>query len=341
MFANVQFVLSRLAVVLTVFSAVMCGPAVAVVHAQDSQAADRGSIGIRLLEAPANNRDDPRARVYIVDHLAPGATITRRLEVSNTTDRQADIRLYASAASIEQGRFTGAAGTVANELTTWTTIAPSQVAVPPESTAEVTATIAVPRDAPPGEQYGVIWAEVRSKGGPEAGVTQISRVGIRLYVSVGAGNPPAADFAIDSLTAVRTEDGLPVVHVNVRNTGGRALDLNGALHLSDGPGGLSAGPIPMHGVTTVGPGSSGAVTAALDHEIPRGPWHATVTLESGLIERTAEAPITFPESGESEFAVSNSRTIPLIGLALTGCILAVGALVVARQRRATRSTRHE
>lgn len=340
MFANVQSVLSRIAVVFTVLVAVTCVQSGAVVHAQDPQATDHGSIGIRLLEAPANNRDDPRARVYIVDHLNPGTTITRRLEVSNTTDRQADIRLYASAASIEESRFTGAAGAVDNELTTWTTITPSQVAVPPESTAEVTATIAVPQDAPPGEQYGVIWAEVRSEGGPEAGVTQISRVGIRLYVSVGPGNPPAADFAIDSLTAVRTEDGLPVVHVNVRNTGGRALDLNGTLHLTDGPGGLSAGPVPMHGVTTLGPGSSGAVTAVLDSAIPHGPWQATVTLASGLVERTAEAPITFPESGESEFAVSNSRNVPLIGLVLAGCVLAAGALVMARQRRSKRSTRH-
>ncbi|MCB8913379.1 DUF916 domain-containing protein [Rhodococcus rhodochrous] len=311
------------------------------VHAQDSQATDRGSIGIRLLEAPANNRDDPRARVYIVDHLAPGTTITRRLEVSNTTDRPADVRLYASAASIEEGRFTGADATVDNELTTWTTIAPPQVAVQPDSTAQVTATIAVPHDAAPGEQYGVIWAEVRSEGGPEAAVTQISRVGIRLYVSVGAGNPPAADFTIDSLTAARTTEGLPLVRVNVRNTGGRALDLNGTLDLTEGPGGLSAGPVPMHGVTTLGPGSSGAVTAVLDNEIPRGPWDAAVTLHSGLVERSAEAPITFPESGESDFAVSNSRNAPLIGLALAGSILAAGAFLLVRKRRSRRHTLRE
>ena len=43
-----------------------------------------GGIGLRLVDAPATARDDPRAQVYIVDHLAPGTVIHRRIEVSNT-----------------------------------------------------------------------------------------------------------------------------------------------------------------------------------------------------------------------------------------------------------------
>jgi hypothetical protein len=48
-------------------------------------AATAGTIGVRLLDAPVTAGDDPRARVYIVDHLAPGTVIHRRIEVSNTT----------------------------------------------------------------------------------------------------------------------------------------------------------------------------------------------------------------------------------------------------------------
>jgi hypothetical protein len=46
-------------------------------------------------------------------------------------------------------------------------------------------TIRVPRDAAPGERYGVVWAETRA--GPDSGdgITQVNRVGIRLYLSVG------------------------------------------------------------------------------------------------------------------------------------------------------------
>ena len=104
-------------------------------------------------------------------------------------------------------------------------------------------TIAVPIDAAPGERYAVVWAETRSTPS-EGGITQVNRVGIRIYLAIGAGGPPAADFTIDSLTAIRSADGRPMVVATVHNTGGRALDMSGTLELSAGPGGLSAGSVP-------------------------------------------------------------------------------------------------
>ena len=79
-------------------------------------------------------------------------------------------------------------------------------------------------DAAPGEQYGAVWAEVNSGTDPSSGVVEVSRVGVRLYVSVGPGGPPAADFTIDSLSAQRATNGDPVVVASVHNTGGRALE---------------------------------------------------------------------------------------------------------------------
>ncbi|MFF7901895.1 hypothetical protein ACFZCV_24290 [Streptomyces sp. NPDC007920] len=43
----------------------------------------RITLGVKLLEAPVERKDDPRASSYIVDHLAPGSTIHRRVEVAN------------------------------------------------------------------------------------------------------------------------------------------------------------------------------------------------------------------------------------------------------------------
>ena len=100
---------------------------------------------------------------------------------------------------------------------------------------------------------------------------QVSRVGIRLYLSVGPGGSPAADFTIDSLTAVRSPDGQPMVLATVHNTGGRALDMSGTLELSDGPGGLSAGPFPATLGTTLGIGDTEPVTIALDEADPHRP----------------------------------------------------------------------
>jgi hypothetical protein len=84
-------------------------------------------------------------------------------------------------------------------------------------TADVT--IATPGDAAPGEQYGVVWAEARSAPSGQ-GVIQVSRVGIRPYISVGPGGAPAPDFTIESLTAERSPDGRPMVLASVHNTGG-------------------------------------------------------------------------------------------------------------------------
>src|SRR5579859_2715811 len=44
-----------------------------------------GSIGVRLLDVPADTMSNPRAREYIVDNLTPSTTIHRRIVVSNTT----------------------------------------------------------------------------------------------------------------------------------------------------------------------------------------------------------------------------------------------------------------
>src|SRR5688500_16468940 len=63
------------------------------------------TVGIRLAEAPQNRADDPRARLYIVDHLAPGTTINRKVEVSNNTRDAQHVVLYAGSASIEEGGF--------------------------------------------------------------------------------------------------------------------------------------------------------------------------------------------------------------------------------------------
>ena len=205
-----------------------------------------GSIGVRLVDVPVSAANDPRAQLYIVDHLAPGTVIHRRIEVSNTTPSTAHIVLYAAAASIAKGSFLGADGHTPNDLSTWTSVSPSAPDVPAGGKVTATVTVTVPRDAAPGEQYGVVWAEARSAPVAGGGVTQVTRVGIRLYLSVGPGGPPAANFTIGALTAKRATDGRPTVQASVHNTGGRALDMNGTLRLLGGPGGLSAGPFPAN-----------------------------------------------------------------------------------------------
>jgi hypothetical protein len=293
-----------------------------------------GSIGLRLLDVPVAAGNDPRAQIYIVDHLALGAITHRRIEVSNTTDSTAHVALYVAAATIEDGSFLGAAGHTQNDLSSWTSVYPESVDVAAGDREGALVSINVPIDAANGEQYGVVWAEVRSEPDPSAGVVQVNRVGIRLYVSVGP-DMPAADFTIDSLTATRSPEGQPIVLATVHNTGGRALDMSGTLRLTDGPAGLSAGPFPANLGVTLAIGDTEPVTILLDGQLPAGPWEAHIALHSGSLERTARATITFPAAGVSPaVATSSSRPGWPYSAAAALLLLALLALLVVVTRGA-------
>jgi hypothetical protein len=295
------------------------------------------SIGIRLLDVPATEANDPRARLYVVDRVAPGAVINRRIEVTNTTTAVAHVALYAAAAAIIGTSFVGGPDRTANDLSTWSTVAPANPDIPAGGQLTATITIAIPTDAAPGEQYAVIWAEVRSASTGGA-VVEVNRVGIRMYISVGPGAAPAANFTIDTLTAKRTHAGDPIVVAAVRNTGGRALDLSGTLQLSAGPGGLSAGPYPDNLGVTLAIADTESVTFTLNNAVPAGPWQAKITLHSGLLERTATATITFPTTGSAPPAAATSHTsrspdirIAELAIAILGIVLII-ALLIRRRR---------
>jgi hypothetical protein len=290
--------------------------------------AAEGGIGIRLIDVPASTAVDPRARLYVVDHLAPGATISRRVEVSNTTGQVAEVAVYAAAAGIDDGVFIGAEGQTVNELSQWTTVAPDVLRITAGAVATVVVDIAVPFDAAPGEYYGVVWAETGSPPSSGSGVYVVNRVGIRMYISVGPGAAPAADFTVTSLRASRSQEGAPVVAATVVNTGGRALDLGGSLTLTDGPGGLNAGPFDATLGITLAIGSTEEVQIALDPQVPNGPWTATITLRSGLTERSAVAVIQFPTAGSAPPVAAEEVPQRAVGTALALVIAAVVVIAV-------------
>jgi hypothetical protein len=295
------------------------------------------SVGVRIADVPQRLSGDPRAALYIVDHAAPGTRIQRQIEVSTANTSPVTIDLYAGAAAIEDGVFAGAPEDSANELSTWTSINPISLTISAIEPALATVVIDVPLQAPPGEHYAAVWAQTQPPDGASTGVAQISRVGIRIYLFVGPGGAPAADFEISDLIAGRSDDSIPFVLASVQNTGGRALDLLGTLTLEDGPGGLTAGPFPVNMSITLGVGESGQVSIPLDPRIPAGPWDAELTLTSGLVERTVRAQLTFPDSGMGSPvpAQESSPTWLLSPLILVGGVLLglLGILTWLRHRR--------
>lgn len=298
---------------------------------------EAGGVGIRLLDAPVDRIEDPRAQIYVIDHLALGATIERRIEIGNTTADPQPVQLHAAGADVDEEGWTVSDGRTSNDLSAMVTVAPSEVLLPPGGTATATVTTRVPTDAVQREHYGVLWAELAPSDG--TGVIVVNRVGVRMYISIGTGDEPASDFTVDALTAARDGDGAPQVRATVRNIGGRALDLVGELTLTDGPGGLTAGPFDTTQTTTLGRNSSAPVSVTLAPALPAGPWTATITVRSGELERTVEAIITFPAASATEAAPAAATEVEgrqlLVPLAL-GLLLLVGVMVLLVWRRGRR-----
>jgi hypothetical protein len=294
-------------------------------------AASPGGIGIRLVAPPANAPSSPQGRIYIVADVAPGAVIHRSLQVSNATPSTASITLYAAAASVKNGVFLGAVGHSGDPLSTWTSVDPSSSDVPSGGLLSAAVVISVPSTAPPGLEYGVIWAETRT--GPLGGIVHISRVGIRIYLSVGPGGLKPENFSVGSLRASRSAVGQTTVRTSVQNTGGWPLDLGGTLRLTHGPGGLSAIPLAVSLPSALAVGKSELVSVPLNRSLPIGSWHVELSFQSGALSRSAEATVII------------IGTTPHAGWLLPAILIAVGllglsALVVSERHRRRRSRHH-
>lgn len=314
-------------------------PAVALVAENDAPSTSapesETGIGIRLLDIPAATQTDPRARSYIVDNLPPGTTIQRRIQVQNNTTSTQTVKVYASAARIEGDSFIGEDGATKNELTTWISVDRPTLEMAPDDSANVLVTLSVPENAAEGEQYAAIWAEVRSSADTDTNIVSASRVGIRVYLSIGTGNGPPADFQTSSLIGLRTADGKARVVATVVNTGGRALDIIGSLSLSEGPSGLSAGPFNLDQTITIAPGETSRVAVTMGSDLPDGPWAASLHLSSGLISHETAAHVTFQdnESAGPVHPNRNGNVLLVTGITAALILAAIASVIWLERRR--------
>lgn len=294
-----------------------------------------GKIGIQLLTGPASRRSDPRAHIYVVDHLPPGDVIRREVLVVNKTTERKRIEVYPAAATIEKERFQFGAGRATNELTTWISVNHDRFELGPGDEKRIKMTIAVPPKASAGERYAVLWASVASDPKPSANVNRVNRVGVRIYLDVGSGGEPASSFTIGEAVPARDRQGRPSLNISVRNTGGRALDLMGSVELTDGPAGTRAGPFEVVRGTSLAPGGSGSVLVTFPADLPNGPWQMRIDLHSGTIRQQATGRITFPGPGQSAEPRPVSAGVDarwwVTGSLAVGTALLLGLAVVSRR----------
>ena len=311
--------------------------AFAAVHRPVSPAPDQ--FGVRLVDVPVDEANNPRALRYIVDYLPTGTVIRRRILILNQEPKTAHFTVYADAAEIANGLFTGDAGATPSELTGWISVQHRSVTLRPDTSVLDLVTIKVPKGATRGEHYAVIWVQqaalVRAANG--FGVNDVARVGIRVYLAVGRGGAPPTNFTITSITGRRSAAGVPSIVAHVENTGGRAVDLSGTARLTDGPGNSAAGPFREQRIITLAPGQSGNMTFDPPKSVPNGPWQASVTLMSGLTTSTGTAFIQFGALVPSQPGLS---LLAWVGIALAAAAVVVAVMALVLARRATRRRRH-
>jgi hypothetical protein len=294
--------------------------------------------GVRIVDVPASAVNDPRALHYIVDYLPTGTVIHRRIQVQNQQAQTAHFTVYPDAAQISKGSFIGETGAARNELTGWISVQYPALTLRPHTSAMDMITIKVPLGATRGEHYGVIWVQQasRARTAKGFGITNVARVGIRIYLAVGRGGAPPTKFAITSLTGHRSASGQPLILAGVDDTGGRAVDLHGTVRLTGGPGDTSAGPFPQREFVSLAPGQSGNMTFAPPKVLSDGPWQASVTVDSGLTTATATATIRFAAPVASQAGLPGMAWLGMAAGALA-LVLAVAMILVraAHQRRRT------
>ena len=140
-----------------------------------------GGISIRIAEISGSEQNNPLARLYFIDHMQPSQVMTRRIEVTNTTQVLQSVLIYPGAAQQVKEKFIATSGRGTNELTSWITVTPEQVQLLPGEYATINVTFSIPPNVRSGTRYGVIWAETTSPGN----ISIVNRVGIRIMIPVG------------------------------------------------------------------------------------------------------------------------------------------------------------
>jgi hypothetical protein len=333
----VRRLFSVITLALAVGSLLIAGPAASAAPMAHHSAptGSPGKFGVRLVDVPVSEADNPRALSYIIDDLPTGTVIHRRIMIVNQEPRTAHFTVYADAAHISGGLFTGYSGATRSELTGWISVQHPKVTLAAGASVMDLVTIKVPKGATRGEHYGVIWVQQSATGRTRTGfgVTEVARVGVRVYLAVGRGGVLPTSFAITSITGRWSAAGRPLIVVHVNNTGGRAVDLSGTATLTDGPGNTSAGPFRAEQIVTLAPGQSWNMTFAVPKSLPDGSWRVKVALVSGLTKATATADIRI---GPIVAAQAGLSAMQWVWLALGGLILVLVAVMwqyALRQRR--------
>lgn len=293
---------------------------------------------------------DPATRAYFKPVIAPGATFSDEVVVTNTGDEP--LTFFVSGVDGLTAQTTGAV--YANrqdkptETGTWIETSASELTVAPRSEAALPFTVRVPADAAPGDHLGGVAFEnaAPQSSGSNIRITQVVRAVVG--VSVRVPGPAEMVLRVGDLR-LRRQDGTGTVAAFLRLANdGRALGKPDLSVTLSGPDGYRR--TVERRLDTVLPGDEVDYPLAWPDDLAPGRYRVTAVATGPGTRADAEAEVDVKEalpgtgSGAGTPAGATAPTsedrseggVPLWAMvAATGAALALG-LVVRRPRRRRR-----
>jgi hypothetical protein len=159
-------------------------------------------VGVRLTDTqlinfPANQRNPWQLEpdIYIgakdqgtiPDPIAPGATRTYHVLVTNTGNVSETMAAFSAAATMSAAgvfSYTSVSPASVDAASSWTTVTPPGAVLAPGASYTATVTVTVPTAAKAGSYYAVVWAGPRVQAAKQGGITLAIYAGIREYLTV-------------------------------------------------------------------------------------------------------------------------------------------------------------
>jgi len=322
---------ARLSAAIAVLAAVVFGVFAATIPAS-AQASQSWSV------TPAGGSpDQPGTRTDLSYTVDPGTLITDTIQVWNYGAEPIQLKVYAADALItSEGSYDlRPSGEVSTDVAAWTVLSSNVVTVPAKSVSAIAVSIAVPKDALPGDHPGGIVASVATPTTNAEGAQVLveNRVGTRLNVRVNGDILPGA--AIQHVSASYSGSLNPIspgsVKVNYTfvNTGNTRLSGKARLQIS-GIGNTKSIDLPVVPVTM--PGNSLAQTYTVTDVWPTGPITAKITF-------TPNEDPGIPEIQTIASASGSGSTIALPFAQLLVIVVIAGVVVLFVRYRKARFAR--
>ncbi|MEU4662250.1 DUF916 domain-containing protein [Micromonospora chalcea] len=239
----------------------------------------------------------PTGRNYFTYDLAPGATITDHVGVTNLGDRPLTFAVYGTDAyTTTDGAFALLpSDRAATDVGAWIGVERRNWTVQPGRRADIPFRLTVPRDATPGDHTGGVIAAVAQDGVTADGqrVRLDQRIAARVYLRVAGEVRPAV-----TVETVRVDYDTPLnpigradltVTYRIRNSGNVRVGGTGAV-VVDGPGGWTLSRTSPVDLPELLPGAEFTVTERVTGVPPALRLTATVDLAPTTVD-TALPPV--------------------------------------------------